>query len=315
MADMFPTDGGPAQLEDTKYNADDVKVVEGGEGCEGKDTEPPDTYEQNIADGKEEIVQAKAQEISEANTEEDVITLAWQPGQQTPDTITITTEGETPYGASYNPFITIPVFIAVVIAIISVCIGLGYIELPPNDISFTCPERVLFVSTNTNKEISAFDGDHPGRSEYEWEIIKHDESLREINLISGKDTDTLMLPKFDNPGEILIKLKISVTFWQIFHFGDKCEVKVIVHEKPILGIDLGTTYSCVAYQKNLLNKDERRDTKIVVLDKKKNEYCIPSAVYFTKDRKVIIGRKALDNLESDPHNVIYHVKVILTLFI
>ena len=38
------------------------------------------------------------------------------------------------------------------------------------------------------------------------------------------------------------------------------------------------------------------------IDKKKNEYCIPSAVYFTKDKKAIVGREALKQIQTDPQS-------------
>ena len=79
----------------------------------------------------------------------------------------------------------------------------------------------------------------------------------------------------------------------------------------VIGIDLGTTYSCIAYQER---QSKERQTKIVVADKHRAEYCIPTAVYFPpnhKSSKVIIGEDALKKLATDPLNVIYDVKRIV----
>ncbi len=49
------------------------------------------------------------------------------------------------------------------------------------------------------------------------------------------------------------------------------------------GIDLGSTYSCIAYQKPYINRTTgQRDTNIVVMDQTNKR--MPSSVYFTSDK-------------------------------
>eukprot|EP01084_Bolivina_argentea_P281503 481642_1 len=94
-----------------------------------------------------------------------------------------------------------------------------------------------------------------------------------------------------------------------------CEMNLIFHDNPVFGIDLGTTYSCISYQDNTQNAYYRRHTHMVVADKKLNEYCVRSAVYFTYDKqgnkKTVIGPDAMNKLKDDPKNVFYDIKRIV----
>lgn len=60
----------------------------------------------------------------------------------------------------------------------------------------------------------------------------------------------------------------------------------------IFGIDLGTTYSCIAYV------DEYG--KPAIIANKENEPVTPSVVYFESPDNVIVGRAAKQNLENEP---------------
>ena len=67
-----------------------------------------------------------------------------------------------------------------------------------------------------------------------------------------------------------------------------------------LGIDLGTTYSCVAYI------DE--NGKPVVLKNSEGKATTPSVVYFETKDKVIVGEIAKQSLVSEPDNTVAFIK-------
>ncbi|EDO25618.1 predicted protein, partial [Nematostella vectensis] len=71
--------------------------------------------------------------------------------------------------------------------------------------------------------------------------------------------------------------------------------------KPkIIGIDLGTTYSCVgAYQ--------AISGRIDIFSDENDDKVVPSLVAFT-DKGVLVGEKALSQAEINPKNTIYDAK-------
>jgi molecular chaperone DnaK len=71
-------------------------------------------------------------------------------------------------------------------------------------------------------------------------------------------------------------------------------------EKITIGIDLGTTFSAVAYV------DEHGDAKIIPNDK--SERITPSVVYFENEYNVIVGQTAKDEAGLSPDKVIEFVK-------
>eukprot|EP01084_Bolivina_argentea_P281501 481640_1 len=162
--------------------------------------------------------------------------------------------------------------------------------------------------------INASHANHPLTTKYEWDIInmmEHDDLF-----IDGEDTSSLLLIKSNKPGSILIELYISCSIDNIYMFNKQCSITVIFYKKPYFGIDLGTTYSCIAYQttnKYQERQTKQRLTKIIVADKTRREYCIPTAIYFPQNsnKKVIIGEDALKKLAIDPKNVIYDIKRIV----
>jgi len=71
----------------------------------------------------------------------------------------------------------------------------------------------------------------------------------------------------------------------------------------IIGIDLGTTNSLVAYMQDgeaVAVKDEAGDNKLV-----------PSIVHFEGKSNIIVGNKAKEKLITDPQNTIYSVKRLM----
>mmetsp|Transcript_34916 Transcript_34916/g.30772 ORF Transcript_34916/g.30772 Transcript_34916/m.30772 type:complete len:1110 (+) Transcript_34916:33-3362(+) len=180
----------------------------------------------------------------------------------------------------------------------------------PDPPKFHCPSSIIYVPLDGKEfRINASHMDHPSITTYEWDVVnmmEHDDLF-----VDGEDTESLLLDNMRSPGTINIDLSISSNFDNIYVFNKQCSIKAIFHEAPYFGIDLGTTYSCIAYQER---QSKQRETKIVVADKHRAEYCVPTAVYFppnSKSTKVIIGEDALKKLAIDPLNVIYDVKRIV----
>ena len=69
-------------------------------------------------------------------------------------------------------------------------------------------------------------------------------------------------------------------------------------KKKAIGIDLGTTYSCVAVFEN---------NRVVVINNKMGYPITPSMVAFTPDGKVV-GDNAKIYLAKDPKNTVYDAK-------
>ena len=70
--------------------------------------------------------------------------------------------------------------------------------------------------------------------------------------------------------------------------------------EKVFGIDLGTTYSCIAYV------DEYG--KPVVVQNSENERTTPSVVFFDENNEIIVGKEAKNRLNSDPEKVVSFIK-------
>ncbi|MBV8309852.1 MAG: Hsp70 family protein, partial [Planctomycetaceae bacterium] len=70
--------------------------------------------------------------------------------------------------------------------------------------------------------------------------------------------------------------------------------------KKVFGIDLGTTYSAVAY----IDEFDRA----VIVPNDINEPTTPSAVYFESETNTVVGVEAKNMAEIEPENVVQFVK-------
>jgi molecular chaperone DnaK len=70
--------------------------------------------------------------------------------------------------------------------------------------------------------------------------------------------------------------------------------------RPVLGIDLGTTYSCVAHL------DENR--RATVLPNQESELTTPSVVFFEETGSVAVGKFAKNELKNQPERVVDLIK-------
>lgn len=84
--------------------------------------------------------------------------------------------------------------------------------------------------------------------------------------------------------------------------GDLKKVEV-PQEDIIVGIDLGTTNSLVAYMKD--------GQPVVVTDHTGSNALVPSIIHFERPNSVIVGRDALPKLLEDPANTIFSIKRLM----
>ena len=70
----------------------------------------------------------------------------------------------------------------------------------------------------------------------------------------------------------------------------------------IIGIDLGTTNSCVAVMEN---------GKTKVIENSEGDRTTPSIVAFTSDNEVIVGQPAKRQAVTNPHNTLYAIKRLI----
>jgi len=70
----------------------------------------------------------------------------------------------------------------------------------------------------------------------------------------------------------------------------------------IIGIDLGTTNSCVA----VLEGDKPK-----VLENSEGARTTPSVVAYTDDGEILVGQSAKRQAVTNPHNTVYAVKRLI----
>eukprot|EP01084_Bolivina_argentea_P194240 333239_1 len=180
-----------------------------------------------------------------------------------------------------------------------------------------CPEITKLYATIDHSpryyEINGIDSNNPTNTQYIWtitDVIGCDE--KQI-LTDGWDESIFKILKPEEYCEIEISLELQALF-NNKERSTECHLTVIFQEAPYFGIDLGTTFSCIAYQsKETDHKTNTRKTEIVLVDKStRRQYCIPTAVYFPLDMETILfGQDAMDQLANDPLNVIYDIKRII----
>eukprot|EP01083_Nonionella_stella_P175058 608594_1 len=142
-----------------------------------------------------------------------------------------------------------------------------------------CPKSTYYAIADNVEPytINAQHFNNPTDTEYEWEIVST-EGIDEDNILTGgEDTETFWVVNDDQYGSIKLKLIMRHNH----RATTPCIIKLIYQPAPYFGIDLGTTFSCIAYQ-----YPDTRKTKIIIADTSaKRQYCIPTAVYFPPKKK------------------------------
>ena len=83
-------------------------------------------------------------------------------------------------------------------------------------------------------------------------------------------------------------------------------VRVAVKPPYVLGIDLGTSTTCVSY----ITEDGRKED-IKLNGDEDDEVCMPSVVAFADNGELLIGKKALNQAVINPLSTIYEVKRLM----
>jgi molecular chaperone HscA len=78
----------------------------------------------------------------------------------------------------------------------------------------------------------------------------------------------------------------------------------LLKEEIIVGIDLGTTHSLIAF----VHPEEKRP---VILKEQDNSSLVPSVIYFDELNNPIVGDRAKDHLVTDPARTIFSAKRLM----
>eukprot|EP01084_Bolivina_argentea_P302212 521620_1 len=182
--------------------------------------------------------------------------------------------------------------------------------LPPIDITLHCPDEVYHIQIP--KSHFEIDASHPEHTKttvsYKWTRL-HRTEMEYVPRVKD-DKAILKFIKVQSVGEYIYKLDMQVPAPNNKIKTRQCSVTVKFMDLPTLGIDLGTTFSCIAYRNTV------KETIFVEIQTEYNEkweYCIPSAIYFPKDsnKPIKVGYDALLYNFTDPINVIYDIKRIV----
>lgn len=125
----------------------------------------------------------------------------------------------------------------------------------------------------------------------------------------------------ENAGEVIISENGRVEFPKagVYKFQYKCIdsygmesesrgsiVRVAVKPPYVLGVDLGTSTTCVSYINEMGKKED-----IKLNGDEDDEPCMPSVVAFARDGKLLIGKEASAQAVLNPLSTIYEVKRLM----
>eukprot|EP01083_Nonionella_stella_P005003 14592_1 len=109
--------------------------------------------------------------------------------------------------------------------------------------------------------------DHYPNTTFDWHVTE-DKMVCDSMEIVDDENDTLIMTWDGDCDPHKLSMQVDM-FTRVKEkaYNTTCNVDLVFEDKPVFGIDLGTTYSCISFQKSKKNIDERRDTQIIVTDK------------------------------------------------
>ena len=132
-----------------------------------------------------------------------------------------------------------------------------------------------------------------------WEYLSSPEDVGEIT--PNKEGHI----NFTKAGTYRFQYKCNDSYGELSESAGSI-VRVAVKPAYVLGIDLGTSTTCVTY----MNEDGKKED-IKLNGDEDDEPCMPSVVAFADNGELLIGKKALNQIVINPLSTIYEVKRLM----
>ena len=170
---------------------------------------------------------------------------------------------------------------------------------------------VIEIETDTSKYSCSYEFNKLQEFKYFKMSDNLDEALNDMNTLFNKNKGKLSIEQKENILELVIPFHKGDMKFLLNKIDDNMNIsydnlspqmkKIIDDNKLILGIDLGTTYSCAAI---MIDKD------IIMIRNSLGSTTTPSYISFLKKNEVHVGGLA-KLLPSNSKNIIYNTKRLI----